>query len=278
MSTAGKLPGERHQPSRQLSVCIVTYKPQWPILKVTLESLKTAIDYAAIDANVVIVDNSPVDEVSERIGSELPDFPVAVISGHGNLGFGRANNFALRLSAELHLVLNPDVEIDPAALQIALDFMMANPDCGLLSPESFSRDGNRQYICKRYPAVFDLLLRGFAPRLLRRLFQKRLGWYEMRDRIGQQHTVWDPPIVSGCFMLFRREVFNALGGFDPRYMLYFEDFDISLRAAKITRIAHVPAVKIIHEGGNAGAKGAWHIWQFVCSASKFYAVHGYKIF
>lgn len=277
MSAADKLPGERHQRSASLSVCIVTYKPQWTILEATLKSLKAALDRAAIDADVMIVDNSPVDDVTTWIQSSMPDFPVTVISGHGNIGFGRANNLALKWNSSLHLVLNPDVEMDSGALQCAIHFMMSNQACGLLTPAAFSPDGSRQYLCKRYPAMFDLFLRGFAPAFVQRFFDNRLDHYEMRDQIGE-NLVWDPPIVSGCFMLFRGDVFHALKGFDPRYMLYFEDFDISLRASLITRIAYVPAVRIVHGGGNAGRKGAWHIWQFVRSAAKFCTTHGLKIF
>jgi GT2 family glycosyltransferase len=60
-------------------------------------------------------------------------------------------------------------------------------------------------------------------------------------------------------------------------MLYFEDFDISLRASEITRIAYVPEVRIIHDGGNAAKKGAWHIRQFLRSAVTFYASHGVRL-
>ena len=261
-----------------LSVCIVTYKPEWPVLEATLRSLKAGLDrVAASDIRVIIVDNSPVDEVSSWLISTMPDFPVMVISGHGNIGFGRANNMALRWSGALHLVLNPDVDMDVDALREAFSFMEANPACGLLTPAAFSLDGSRQYLCKQYPAVMDLILRGFAPRFIREFFRKRLDRYEMRDQTGGR-VIWDPPIVSGCFMLFRGEIFGELKGFDPRYMLYFEDFDISLRTSAVTRIAYVPAVRIVHGGGNAARKGAWHIWQFVRSALTFYSAHGLKFF
>lgn len=266
-----------HAQPTALSVCIVTYKPEKAVLEATLRSLKVALDRGAINADVVIVDNSPVDDISTWLLSSMPYFQVTVVSGHGNIGFGRANNLALKWNSSLHLVLNPDVEIDADALKRAVDFMRSNPDCGLLTPSAFSPDGSRQYLCKLYPAALDLVLRGVAPGFVRQLFRKRLDRYEMRDRIGNQ-TVWDPPIVSGCFMLFRGDLFRKLGGFDPRYMLYFEDFDISLRTSAITRIAYVPAVKIVHGGGNAGSKGLWHVWQFVRSAVRFYLSHGLRIF
>lgn len=47
--------------------------------------------------------------------------------------------------------------------------------------------------------------------------------------------MWDPPIVSGCFMPFRTDVLKSLGGFDPRCFLYFKDYDLSLRTGSVTR-------------------------------------------
>src|SRR5690606_10708832 len=118
-----------------------------------------------------------------------------------NPGFGSGQNRALSTAGRYHLVLNPDVEIEPDALEKALDFMQNHPACGLLSPAAFFPDGTRQYLCKRYPTVLDLLLRSFAPKSVRRLFAQRLARYEMRELIDDE-VVWDPPVVSGCFMLF----------------------------------------------------------------------------
>lgn len=177
---------------------------------------------------------------------------------------------------DYHLVLNPDVEMAPDALEKALAFMEAHPECGLLTPLVYGTDGKRQFLCKRFPSVLDLALRGFAPSLLQQLFKKRLDRYQMAD-MPEDAVFWDPPIVSGCFMLFRGDVFKALHGFDPDYFLYFEDFDLSLRTAQISRIAFVPQVRIIHGGGYASRKGAWHIWQFVKSGLTFYRKFGLKL-
>ena len=86
----------------------------------------------------------------------------------------------------------------------------------------------------------------------------------------------DVPIVSGCFMFFRRDVLDAVGGFSPDYFLYFEDFDLSLRVSKVARIAYVPAVRIVHHGGDAARKGLKHIWMFTRSAVTFFNTHGWR--
>lgn len=240
-----------------------------------IKSIQSGIENLKyIEPKIFIVDNS--DPSSFPLASQIDGLDIVVLSGHGNIGFGRGNNLVIDQVGDYHLVLNPDVEMAPDALEKALAFMEAHPECGLLTPLVYGTDGKRQFLCKRFPSVLDLALRGFAPSLLQQLFKKRLDRYQMAD-MPEDAVFWDPPIVSGCFMLFRGDVFKALHGFDPDYFLYFEDFDLSLRTAQISRIAFVPQVRIIHGGGYASRKGAWHIWQFVKSGLTFYRKFGLKL-
>ena len=114
-------------------------------------------------------------------------------------------------------------------------------------------------------------------RWLRRRFAARMARYEMQDVIGDA-VVWDPPLVSGAFMCFRTDVLRRLGGFDSRFFLYFEDYDLSLRAARETRIAYVPTVKVVHHGGHAAKKGLHHIRLFMHGAALFFRLHGWRWF
>ncbi len=266
-----------HTPDGMMSVTVVVYRPDLDELCVTLKSLVAAIKRSSRAFTVTLVDNSPTPgDIDGWLKETVPELTVDLRSGHGNIGFGRANNLCLPAVGDYHLVLNPDVEMAPDALEKALAFMDAHPDCGLLTPLVYGTDGKRQFLCKRFPSLLDLALRGFAPRGIQQLFRKRLDRYQMAE-MPEDQVFWDPPIVSGCFMLFRGDVFKSLDGFDPDYFLYFEDFDLSLRAGQISRIAFVPEVRIIHGGGYASRKGAWHVWQFVKSAVTFYRKFGVKL-
>ena len=77
-------------------------------------------------------------------------------------------------------------------------------------------------------------------------------------------------------MLFRTDVLKRLGGFDERYFMYFEDFDICMRMNGIAGIAYVPSICITHSGGNAARKGGRHIAMFVTSAVRFFSRWGWK--
>jgi GT2 family glycosyltransferase len=266
---------------RTLSICIVTYLPAPAVLSATLASLETALLRLQAERGYTttlwIVDNSPL--------RSLPAMPLRIagqvhtLHGQGNIGFGRGHNLCLDQEdgvGELHLILNPDVELDEDALVAAVGFMDNHPDCVLLSPDARADDGTRQHLCKRYPSVLDLALRGFAPAWLRRLFDKRLASYEMREQ-DPATVCWAAPIVSGCFMMLRGDAFRRLGGFDPQFFLYFEDFDLSLRAATLGRIAAVPSVRIVHHGGHAARKGWKHVVMFARSGAQFFNKHGWRL-
>lgn len=272
-----------------LRVSIVCYDSNQEQLRKTLvtllEACRKPLQLGRLThINLLMVDNGPaiaerrkIEALIEFACTLAPPGVHIVRSGDGrNVGFGAGHNLAFDAAAcEFHLVLNPDVELADESLSAAIKFMDAHADCGIIAPAIVSENGEPQYLCKRYPNVLDLFLRGFAPRWLCKIFDKRLANYEMRDIIADG-TVWQPPIVSGCFMLLRSSVLSELQGFDPKYFLYFEDFDFSLRAAALTRVAYVPTVRVVHYGGNAARKGLRHILLFVRSAVIFFNSHGWK--
>jgi hypothetical protein len=87
----------------------------------------------------------------------------------------------------------------------------------------------------------------------------------------------DVPLASGCFMFARRDELAAVGGFSPDYFLYFEDYDLSIRLRRRSRIAYVNRVRIVHHGGEAAKKGRTHVRLFLTSALRFFRTHGWKI-
>ncbi|GBH27245.1 glycosyltransferase family 2 protein [Burkholderia vietnamiensis] len=267
-----------------LSVSIVVYQPDIARLEQTLVSLSAACEHmraisAGRSVELLLVDNGGLGDVRVMIDSlREHGIDCRVLTGHGNVGYGRGHNLAIRqTTGRFHLILNPDIDLDVHALANGCEFFDTNPDTGLVAPWIGHDAGDQQYLCRRYPSVLDLLVRGFLPVRMRRWFAGRLARYEMRDLINDHDVVWDPPIISGCFMLFRTDVLKKLGGFDPRYFLYFEDYDLSVRAHDVARVAYVPSVRVIHHGGGASRKGFAHIRMFAASACKFYNRFGWRL-
>jgi GT2 family glycosyltransferase len=268
------------------SASIVTYRPEPLLFGRALASLATAIVEArrrgALEAvSVFVVDNGPAD-ARQALEPAVAAWPsqagtLELISGQGNVGYGRANNLALeRVASDFHLVMNPDVELEPSALAEALAALAEHPEVGLVAPAAYGDDGRLQYLCKRYPSLWVLFLRGFAPARLRRRHAPALDSYEMRDVIGERF-VSGVPLASGCFMLARTPLLRRVGGFDPRFFMYFEDYDLSLRLGREAEVAYVPRARIVHHGGEASRKGARHVAWFVTSAWRFFARHGWRL-
>jgi GT2 family glycosyltransferase len=268
------------------SATVVTYRPDAELLERALRSLAVAIARARAagmvsDAEVFVVDNGPDDSLAP-VREAMRAIPARaanaeLVHGQGNVGYGRANNLVLpRLASDFHLIMNPDVELEPDALAEALKALHDDAKLGMVAPAVSGTGGERQYLCKRYPSVWVLFLRGFAPAVLRRRFAKALDDYEMRDMVADR--MFSPvPLASGCFMLVRTELFARMHGFDPRFFMYFEDYDLSLRVGREARVAYVPRARIVHHGGEASRKGLRHVAWFLRSAWRFFATHGWKI-
>jgi len=257
-----------------LTIAIVVYDTPVAEFARTLRGLKGALERVTVGYRLFLIFNGPSAGYADAIAESGLD-PV-IREGQGNIGFGRGHNLVLDEVGTVHLILNPDVVCQPDALRAGLAFLADNPECALVSPFAVWPDGSRQYLCKRYPSLVVLMVRFLAPGWARHPFKRLLDDYEMRD-IDEQTVTWDPPIVSGCFMMVRGDALRAVGGFDPRFFLYFEDFDLSLRIRTQGRLAYVPHVVIEHAGGHAGRKGFWHVRQFVISSVRFFGTHGLRL-
>src|SRR5215470_7610080 len=155
-----------------LTVSIVTFEPELALLERCLHSLAAAIDASKAagilrGANVVLIDNTGERTTAEAVIAlgqrQFKDSGVTMnyLHGHANIGYGAAHNLVMHGgNTQYHLVLNPDVELAADALTLALAYLDAHPEVGVVAPAAFGPDGGREYLGKRYPAVLDLALRG----------------------------------------------------------------------------------------------------------------------
>lgn len=261
-----------------LSISIVVYRLDEAGFARVLRTLFAATQrLAERNITLTLIDNSEDGSLAlhlrELAGSERWAAP-AVISGHGNVGYGAGHNLAIRVTnSASHLILNPDVELDQDSLRYALQ-TLADPRIVLVGAVGRDGDGRPGYLSKRMPGVWTFFLRGFAPAWLKRPFQASLASYEYHDL--PQDKVSDVVLVSGAFMLCRSDALQAVGGFDERYFLHFEDLDLSLRMHARGRVVSDPRVTLIHHGGHSARKGLHHILLFARSAFRFFNTHGWR--
>lgn len=274
-----------HTAFRTLAVSVVTYRSDAQWLDRTLIALRAALLHALengvlVEANVTLAANDGEDASREiferRLAGVHSGIRTQLLIGQGNIGYGAANNLALRSTrADAVLVLNPDVEMSQDCVTDGLQYLAATPTCAMVSPVAHNELGVAQSLIKAMPNVLVLGLRGFAPTWLRDGFASRLQDYE-RAEIAFDAPLYDGVIVSGCFMLMRASAWHDSGGFDEEFFLYFEDFDLSKRISESSQIHRVPACRIVHAGGQASRKGGKHIGMFARSAARFFSKHGWR--
>ncbi len=266
-----------------LSISIVTYKSDLDLLEKSLNSIYSSVIYIRdrfkID-KIWIIDNSNLNLCTvEKISKFKKILPqLEFLKNFNNLGYGAAQNIAIRNSkSKYHLILNPDVLLAQDNLYQGLQYLEQNPDVAAISPYGQDLLGNRLYLTKNYPSIFDLFLR-LLPRFpFRILCQKRCDKYDNKE-IVESNSIANVYIISGCYMMCRKSHLVKAGLFDEKYFLYFEDFALSIELKKIGRLIYLPNVKIEHYGGNASRKGIKHIVHFIRSAVIFFSNYGWKIF
>ncbi|NJN52908.1 MAG: glycosyltransferase family 2 protein, partial [Gammaproteobacteria bacterium] len=82
-------------------------------------------------------------------------------------------------------------------------------------------------------------------------------------------------LASGCFMFCRTSALQKVNGFDERYFLYFEDYDLSLRMRQVGEIMEVPFARITHYGGHTMRRGLRRVGHFVRSSVTYFNAHGW---
>lgn len=206
-------------------VVIVNYKSAAH----TFECVKSVHSVAASDAvtvHVTVVNNAD-DSVALDAAVGAAGGAVVVHNAE-NVGFGVASNAGARQGdARYLLFLNPDARLAVGALQAMRAFLddPKNTNVGIVGPEI--RDGNGRLVrsSSRIPTACDLILRSIGAHVL---FPNRgypflpLKAHQASGVVGQ---------VMGAALVVRRPLFDALGGFDPDFFLYYEDVDLCARAA-----------------------------------------------
>jgi GT2 family glycosyltransferase len=231
------------------SGCIVTYNAvsNEQKKKQFLREIKNLIKKTvSVDFTLYIVDNASSDNTVEILKTAFEnEKSLKIISNDENVGFGKAHNQVIDLiDSDYHFIINPDIIIKDDVIGKMCSYFEHNKECGMLSPDIRFPDGRRQVLAKRNPKLKYLL----ASRLSKdREKNKCLREYGMLD--NDMSKPFRIENASGCFVGIRSELFRKLGGFDERYFMYFEDFDLARRLSQFSQIWYYPEAVVYHEWG-----------------------------
>lgn len=207
------------------------------------KTLETLFDETKdVDFKLFVLDNGSNDGTPEFIEKKYPE--VTVLRSEKNVGFGAGHNIVInQIDSKYHAIINPDIVLKENAIGKMTDYMDANPQIGLLSPQICFPDGRDQILGKRNPQLKYLIasrFRGDEP-------GKLLREYAMLD------SDLSNPIrienATGCFMFIRTDVLKKIGGFDDGYFMYFEDADLARRINEVSECIYYPGTTVYHVWG-----------------------------
>ncbi len=214
-----------HEAFSQVTIVVVTYN--------SAHCLPMLAPLLSVCPNVVISDNGSDDDTAVKAQALWPQSKVLA---HGrNLGFGAANNRALaQVKTPFALLLNPDCEMTPQALQALLAAADDFNDAAVLAPQLMASE-DRAEVNYRWPSAY---------------WSSRGPAAEGPLCVG---------FVCGAVMLLRMERMAMIGFFDERFFLYYEDDDLCLRLfqAKLPMVLF-PQVKVLHRSrGSVRGRSPW---------------------
>ena len=262
----------------KLSICVVNYN-SGKLIEACLDSI---VRYPpSYPYEVIVIDNNSLDGSQVAVKAYLH---TSLIQNTDNLGFAKASNQAFHIATgEYLLILNADTEIKPNALDQLLACGDANPQAGLISAHLVNSNGTTQvgFNVRKFP---DLKTAIVQLSLLDELWPNNplTNSYMCLEFDYTRLQSVDQPAASA--LLYRRATLNEVGGFDERFVNWFNDVDLCKRVQDSGwKILFCPSAKIMHHGGMGGSSR--HMTDIVCenyrSQRLYYFKHfgsnGYKI-
>jgi N-acetylglucosaminyl-diphospho-decaprenol L-rhamnosyltransferase len=232
----------------ELTLVVVTHGGREATLA-CLESIeREALSHAL---EVVIIDNASPHRLVEELEARFPAFLVLILPS--NIGFAAAANIgAARAGGRYLLFLNPDTRLQPGTIDGLMAFARERPRAGIWGGRTLFGDGTLNPMsCWRRPSLWTLLCTALA---LDTAFPNSALFHSVGYGGWRRDAERAVDVVSGCFLLVERGLFDRLGGFSPAFFMYGEDVDLCLRARRLgARPAISPAATIVHYG--SGSEG-----------------------
>lgn len=238
----------------------------WKTPKLTIDTINSLlkINHSSFKYHIYLVDNgSPDDSVSQFLTKFKNNSQISIVQTGSNLGYVEGNNFGIKEAQkkdyDYYLIINSDVEVQSDFLKVLMDFMEANPEYGIVGPKIYFAPGFEFHKDRYTKSQLGKVIWSFG---------SKMDWnniygsnYQIDIVDTGQFTTVNSNIdyLTGCCLLIKKDVIKDIGYFDPKYFMYLEDTDYSLRAQKAGyHIACVPESVIWHLNSGSSGRGSIH--------------------
>jgi len=227
-----------------ISIVIVSWNTR-EMLRSCLKSLSDSQQQLRIET--IVIDNASDDGSADMVAAEFPR--INLIRNTDNKGFGTATNQGLRIAkGRYSLLLNSDTLCHGDVLASSVAYMDAHPNVGMMGCKVLNEDGTTQMTGSRFPSFLNLALQTLG---LNRLKHPRwLQRYQMLD--WDRNDEREVEVISGCYLLVRKEVLNSVGLLDESFFLYGEETDWCRRCSEAGwQLRFAPVGSITHYGSGS---------------------------
>ena len=225
--------------AHDLSVVIISFNT----IDITRDCLLSVFENLGdLNAQVIVVDNDSKDGSADMVAAEFPQ--VELVRNTDNRGFELS-------SGEFVLLLNSDTVVLGDVLEKSVEYMRGHPKVGVFGCRVLNPDRTMQPTCFMVPSLLNLTLMTLGLSRLRtpEFFgrERMAGWERDSEREVQ--------VVTGCYMMVRREAMDEVGWLDDSFFFCGEETDWCVRFRKAGWIiVFSPIGEIIHIGNASGRR------------------------
>jgi len=244
--------------NKKISISVVSHH-QAGLVSILLEDIARFVGLELIEEIIVTI-NEP-----EAYQFDVRSLPIKIIENESGKGFAENHNNAFNVArGDFFCVINPDIRLKQNPFPELLSLCSSHQ--GITVPVVFNKQSMLEDSLRTFPTPLSLFLRLFGI--------GKEPMFTQVEPISHVSVDW----AGGMFLLFSRESFQAVEGFDEKFFLYYEDVDICARMWKANRpVVACTKVQVIHDAQRQSHRSLRYFKWHLLSMSRYFYKHWLRL-